>query len=155
MMPLAILLCVALTFQSGCADLIVREYDSAEMVTGKVASRVLLGITTIGISELGISQIKQQEAREAQRRALKDNWDSAIGRYTFHDAVQQFGPPSTVLNRSYDFTAVWESTPGPTLYVPGPSVGYGSFWVGVQVPTGRIQLRFDRKSDVLIDWRVR
>ena len=47
---------------SGCASLIVRDDDNAAVATGKVVSRLGLGVLTYGMSELAINQIKQQEA---------------------------------------------------------------------------------------------
>lgn len=48
---------------SGCASLILRDDDSGLETTGKVFSRVVLGLATVGVSELGIETAKLQEAK--------------------------------------------------------------------------------------------
>lgn len=55
---------------SGCTSLIVRDDDNAVMVTGKVVSRLGLGVLTYGMSELAIAQIKQQEAFQVRWNGL-------------------------------------------------------------------------------------
>ena len=148
------LLLIACLLMTGCADLIIRDDDDDPTIAGKTVSRVLLCAVSICASELEISLINQREAQQAAAQQRKDNWDRAIGRLSYDEALRQFGLPSRVLDRSYDFTAVWETPPGPTVLIPGPSLGFGPVWMGAQLPGGGMQLRFDRKSEVLMDWRI-
>lgn len=45
---------------TGCEHLVVYEEDTAGIVTGKVATRTLLGLTTIGLSEMGVATFKDR-----------------------------------------------------------------------------------------------
>jgi hypothetical protein len=56
----AVIVALSLTLQ-GCAGLILREEDSGAVKTGKVATRVLLGLATVGMSEVFIEVEKDRE----------------------------------------------------------------------------------------------
>lgn len=148
-----LLVLVTLTLQMGCSYLIVRDDDEADVVTGKVASRVALGLVTLGISEIEISQIEQKEAREAQRQQMIENWNSALDRLTYDEALRRFGPPSSIAEGQDIFVAVWQSAAGPTLWIPGPSMGFGPTYLGAQAPGPRLELTFNRQSKLLRHWR--
>ena len=54
-------LVVALTL-TGCAKLVLKEDDSMGEKTGKVVTRILLGVGTLGLSELDIRNARDQVA---------------------------------------------------------------------------------------------
>lgn len=70
-------LCGAL---AGCSGLIVREDDSAALVTGKVVARVLVAVPTIGISEGILVDLKDAERDRAWRRQLLPRTEEACRR---------------------------------------------------------------------------
>lgn len=137
----------------GCSSLIIREDDDAGIVTGKVISRVGLGLVTLGISEIAIAESKHEEEQSREAQALVDNWNKAIGRYTYDDALRQFGPPTSIAEGNSVFVAVWQDAPGPVVMIPGPSFGFGPTYFGTQIPGARRELTFDKRTHRLTRWR--
>ena len=147
--PFVLLICVL----TGCAELIIRPTDPPETVTGKVLGRVVSCAATICLSEVAIAQTKDKEEREATRARLIENWNQAIGHYTYDDALRQFGPPTSVAEGQDVFIAVWQGPAGPMLLFPGPSLGFGAPYFGAQVPGSRRELTFDKRTKRLTSWR--
>jgi hypothetical protein len=61
----AILVSLIIVVATGCEHLIVYEDDSSGMAVGKVATRTLLGLSTIGLSEMGMNQYKDRLEQQA------------------------------------------------------------------------------------------
>jgi len=61
----AIILSLVVIVATGCEHLIVYEDDSSGMAVGKVATRTLLGLSTIGLSEMGMKQYKDRREQQA------------------------------------------------------------------------------------------
>jgi len=144
---------------AGCSDLIIRDADDGGTVAGKVTARVVLGLATIGISEVEIASLTKKEERQANERKAVEKFNQAIGVLTFDEALQLFGPPSSVANGKDVTVAVWQSAPGPTLLVPMPPVGFGQAYLAGQIPAHGLALtfspsHFDPDQKVLRSWRT-
>lgn len=159
MMRSLAIVCMVSLLTAGCSDLIIRDADEGGTVAGKVTARVVLGLATIGITEVEISQLVEKEERQARDRKSVDNLNQAIGLLTYDQALQRLGPPSSVTEGQEVTVAVWQGTPGPTLLVPMPPVGFGQAYLAGQMPAHGIALTFspsffDPGQKVLRSWRT-
>lgn len=158
MRTLAIVL-VALVFQVGCADFIIREDDSGATIAGKTVSRVLLCAVSICASELEISLINEREGRQAAAQQRIDYWNRAIGLLTFEEAVMRLGPPTSLVETGRYLVAAWDGAPDSALLLPMPSLGFGPSYLAGQVPGHRLELTFspsafDPEQKILRHWRM-
>src|SRR5437016_4235897 len=67
MKAMTILVGLSFWLVAGCSSLIVRYGDDPLVTTGKVSTRVVLGLATVGISEIAVQHRKNEEACDAQR----------------------------------------------------------------------------------------
>lgn len=155
----AVLLSGLLLLQ-GCSGLILREHDSAGVKTAKVVGRVLLALPTFLMSEVGIGTIKQREELEAnQQRAQlsqRNHFDGLVGRLTYSEALVRWGPPAQSQTHGGMIVAVWQShraSPGYLIMPPVPGNPWSSS-LAVAIPESgsRLQLVFDRETEVLRSW---
>lgn len=66
-MKVLLLLIPLLLSLTGCSGLIVRDTDSPAATTGKVVTRMLIGVPTFGFSELALYEVKQNEQRAQEQ----------------------------------------------------------------------------------------
>lgn len=97
-------------FLTGCRWAIINEQDNAYEITGKVASRILLGISTLGFYELGIMEVK--------------NMDSFLG-CTKEELLLSLGAPSTTYTAGN--VTVWEYVDYVTYTTPGRMTAHTSY----------------------------
>ncbi len=144
----------------GCAGLIIRDQDSAGVIAGKVAARVLAWVGTLTLSEVAIGTIKEREKLEASQQQAyqsRQNWlDGQVGRLTYSEALVKWGPPVQSQEHKGVIVAVWQSrraSPGYLLMPPIPGNAYSSS-LALAIPESgsRLQLVFDRETELLRSW---
>lgn len=155
-----VVLLSSLLLLQGCAGLIIREQDSAGMIAGKVTARIVAGVGTLGMSEVSLATIKQREEWEASRQqaqlSQRNYFDSLVGRLTYSEALQKWGPPAQSQAHGAMLVAVWQSSrpsPGYLFMPPIPGNPYSSS-LAVALPESgsRLQLVFDRETERLRSW---
>lgn len=146
----------------GCAELILREHDSAGMKTAKVVGRVLAWPVTLGLSEVNIGIIKQREELDnSQRQAQvsqRNYFDGLVGRLTYSEALVKWGHPAQSETHGAVIVAVWQSRRASTGYLSMPPIRgnpYSSS-LAVALPEygSRMQLVFDQETERLRSWSV-
>ena len=87
------ILCLAITMLlSGCSSLVLRDDDTTAQKSGKVATRIVLGIATLGLSELDIKNARKEiEARDDLEK-YRDVLNRRIqeGKLTVYEAERLF-----------------------------------------------------------------